>query len=76
MKPRSTFKQMVLNQKVFKTTPLPWDPILKIETIPRFTFAWTAVSKDVITKHIGRSVRSTIGEKRLVDGFDTVPFGY
>ena len=71
-----TFKQMVLNQKVFKTTPLPWDPILKIETIPRFTFAWTAVSKYIITNHIGRSVRSTIGEKRLVDGFDTIPYGY
>ena len=67
---------MVLRQQVMNGQTLVWDPISKIESIPRFTFRWDAVTKDIITKHIGRSVRSTIGEKRKIDGFDTVPFGY
>ena len=58
-----TMKNMVLNQET-------------LQTIPRFTFAWEDVSKDVITKMIARSVRSTIGEKRTIDGYDTVPYGY
>jgi hypothetical protein len=58
-----TMKSMVLNQET-------------LLTIPRFTFAWENVSKDVITKFIARSVRSTIGEKRTIDGYDTVPYGY
>ena len=72
-----SFKQMVLNRKVTGyADALPWDPIAKIETLPRFTFAWDAKTKDVITKDIARSVRSTIGEKRSINGYDTVPYGY
>ena len=67
---------MVLNKAIAPREALPWDPILKIETIPRFTFAWDPLTKDVITKYIGRSVRSTIGEKRMIKGYDTEPFGY
>ena len=58
-----TMKNMVLNQET-------------LQTIPRFTFAWEDVTKDVITKMIAGSVRSTIGEKRTIDGYDTVPYGY
>ena len=58
-----TMKNMVLNNET-------------LQTIPRFTFAWENVSKDVITKMIARSVRSTIGEKRTIVGYDTVPYGY
>jgi hypothetical protein len=48
----------------------------EIQSEPRFQFRWDAVSKDVITKHIGRSIRSTIKEKRTIDGYDSLPFGY
>ena len=72
-----SFKQMVLNRKATgHADALPWDPIAKIETLPRFTFAWDAKTKDVKTKYIARSVRSTTGEKRSINGFDTVPDGY
>jgi hypothetical protein len=47
-----------------------------LDSVPRFQFAWDNATKDVITKNIQRSVRSTIMEKRKVDGFDTVPKGY
>ena len=56
-------KKMVLNHDV-------------LQTVPRFTFAWKSVSKDIITKFIARSVRCTIGEKRTIEGYDTVPYGY
>ena len=58
-----TMRKMVLNN----TT---------LESVPRFQFAWDNATKDVVTQNIQRSVRSTIGEKRKVDGFDTVPKGY
>ena len=47
-----------------------------LDSVPRFQFAWDNATKDVITKNIQRSVRSTIMEKRKVDGYDTVPKGY
>ena len=71
-----SFKQMVLNGAIAPRDALPWDPILKIDTIPRFTFSWDPLTKDVITKYIARSVRSTISGKRNIKGFDTEPFGY
>ncbi len=71
-----TVKQMVLNQQVMNGQTLARDPISKIESIPRFTFRWDAVTKDIVTKHKGRSVRSTIGKKRKIDGFDIAPFGF
>ena len=70
-------RSLFLNRKVTGyADALPWDPIAKIEILPRFTFAWDAKTKDVITKDIARSVRSTIGEKRSINGYDTVPYGY
>ena len=47
-----------------------------LESEPRFTFSWLNISKDVITKHIKKSIKSTVPEKRSIDGFDTVPFGF
>ena len=47
-----------------------------VETSKRYQFRWDDKSKDIITKYISRSVRATIGEKRLIDGYDTYPFGY
>ena len=69
---------MVLNQDILNTCKsLKIKPSIiecvglhtEIDTIPRFTFRWGTVTKDIITKHIGRSVRSTIGEKRNNRGF-------
>ena len=57
------FRDMVLNHKV-------------VETSKRYQFRWDDKSKDIVTKYISRSVRATIGEKRLIDGYDTYPFGY
>jgi hypothetical protein len=58
-----TMKDMILNNT-------------EIKSEPRFQFRWDTVSKDIITKHIGRSIRSTIKEKRTIDGYDSLPFGY
>ena len=58
-----TMKDMILNNK-------------SLESEPRFTFSWLNISKDVITKHIKKSIKSTVSEKRSIDGFDTVPFGF
>jgi hypothetical protein len=43
---------------------------------PKFQFTWDNKTKDVITKYISRSIRSTINEKRNIIGFDTLPFGF
>ena len=56
-------RDMVLNQ----TT---------IESAERFQFKTDPKTKDIITKYIKISVKSTIGEKRVIDGFDTLPFGF
>ena len=56
-------RAMVLNQKT-------------IESAERFQFKTDPRTKDIITKYIKRSVKSTIGEKRVIDGFDTLPFGF
>ena len=42
---------------------------------PRFSFS-TDAAKQVITKFLSRSIRLTINEKRSLNGFDTLPFGY
>ncbi len=52
---------MVLNDKTLKSKE-------------RHQFKWDTTTKDIITKNISRSIRSTIGEKRLIDGLDTKPF--
>ena len=57
------YKKMVLNHEV-------------IETAERHQFRWHDKTNDIITKFIKRSVQATIGEKRTISGYDTVPFGY
>ena len=58
-----TMRDMVLNNTSIKSED-------------RYTFRWEKASKDVVTKFIGRSIRSTVSSKRTIDGFDTRPFGY
>ncbi len=58
-----TMKDMVLNQGVLKSAK-------------RFTFATDPKTRDVVTKFLARSIRSTVNEKRTVFGYDTLPFGY
>jgi hypothetical protein len=55
-------KDMVLNNKTLKT-------------VARFSFS-TNAQKEVITKFIGKSIHSTVDQKRSLNGFDTLPFGY
>ena len=47
-----------------------------IETKERFNFRWDNNTKDVRTIYIGKSLRSTVCEKRVIDGYDTKPFGF
>ena len=47
----------------------------KIESKKRFQFKWDAQTKDIVTTHISRSMRSTINEKKT-NGLDTLPFGW
>ena len=47
-----------------------------IKSEDRYTFRWEKASKDVVTKFIGRSIKSTVSSKRDLDGYDTLPFGY
>jgi hypothetical protein len=56
-------KEMVLNHK-------------PITTAKRFQFQWDNKTKDVITKYISRSIKSTVSEKRTIDGYDTLPYGF
>ena len=48
----------------------------EIKSKERHQFKWDSNTKDIITKYISRSIKSTIKEKRTIDGFDTLPFGY
>jgi hypothetical protein len=78
------FRDMVLNHNVKEyadqqDNPFEWDDKNKsitLQTSKRFQFRWDNNSKDIVTKHISRSVRATIGEKREIHGYDTLPFGY
>jgi len=54
-------KEMVLNHK-------------PIQSKERFTFRWE--NKEVVTKFIARSIKSTVASKRCFHGYDTVPYGY
>ena len=45
----------------------------------RFTFKWEEDTKDVITKYIERTIKSTAHEKRDIDindKYNTLPYGY
>jgi len=56
-------KDMVLNDKT-------------IESEKRFQFRWNNNTKDIVTVNIGKSIRSTISEKRDLNGYETLPFGF
>ena len=56
-------KDMVLNNK-------------PMQSEKRFTFKWETTSKNIVTDYIARSVKSTIGEKRCIVGYDTLPLGF
>ena len=49
------------------------------KTAKRFTFKWEEETKDVITKYIERTIKSTAHEKRDIDNnnkYNTLPYGY
>ena len=63
----------ILNFDAYRNMVLNHTPIL---TSKRHQFRWNDVTKDIITKYIDKSIRSTIGEKRKVVGYNSYPFGY
>ena len=83
-----TMKNMVLNTKYFydldDDCKQEWlDEIkergvsdLELNSKPRHQFKWNTQTKDIITNNIKRSIKSTIKEKRIIDGYDTLPFGF
>ena len=72
----------VLSQPQWKDGPIDpkkateFDPTRQIQSKDRFQFKWDTKTKDIVTTHISRSIRSTINEKRTIDGLDTLPFGW
>ena len=48
----------------------------RIQTIPRTIFKWETGSKNIVNTQISKSIKSTVNEKRTVDGHDTKPFGW
>ena len=83
-----TMKSMVLNTKYFydldDECKQEWlDEIkelginnLELNSKPRHQFKWNTQTKDIITNNIKRSIKSTVKEKRVIDGFNTLPFGF
>ena len=71
IKTKKRLKKMVLNDEEIEQED---DGIIK--TKKRFNFRWLNNTKDVITKYIDKSLRSTVSEKRGIDGYDTKPFGF
>jgi hypothetical protein len=47
-----------------------------IETEKRFQFRWNNETKDIETKFVPKTIRSTLMEKRDLSNYDTLPFGY
>ena len=62
---------MLIKRPIDKKKDKEFDPERQIQTKERFQFKWDTQSKDIITTHISRSIRSTINEKRTIDGLDT-----
>ena len=58
------------------TKATEFDPTRQIQSKDRFQFKRDTKTKDIITTHISRSIRSTINEKQTIDGLDTLPFGW
>jgi hypothetical protein len=64
------FKEMALNSK---------DMPSEIESAVRFQFSWGSLSsgyREIITKFIKKSIKSTVKDKLDIHGYDTLPFGY
>ena len=50
---------------------------LKIESEKRYQFTWNKSTKDIETKYVSRSVKSTMDSKIIIlDNYDSIPFGY
>ena len=47
-----------------------------IKSKERFQFKWDTKTKTIITNNVSRSIKSTVKEKRTIDGYDTKPFGW
>jgi len=83
-----TMKRMVLNTTTFndldKEGKNEWLYDMKergindleITSKTRHQFKWETNTKNIITKNLKRSIKSTIKEKRTIDGYDTRPFGF
>ena len=59
------FKEMALNSK---------DMPSEIESVKRFQFRWE--NREIVTKFLNKSIKSTVKDKRDIYGYDTRPFGY
>ena len=46
----------------------------EIESVERFQFSWE--NREIITKIIKKSIKSTVKDKRMIHGYDTLPYGY
>ena len=74
----------------FKDLVLNWDKLIVEEVITktglekkqvqnniksewRYQFAW--VDRNIITKWVRTSIKSTVNDKRCIRGFDTYPYG-
>jgi hypothetical protein len=75
----------------FKDLVLNWDKLIEEEVITktglekkqvqtniksewRYQFAW--VDRNIITKWVRKSIKSTVNDKRRIRGFDTYPYGF
>ena len=74
-----TMRDMVLNTTVKGPIDPPknkaFDPTRKIQSKDRFQFKWDTKTKDIVTTHISRSIRSTVNEKRQLMGWRHYRFG-
>ena len=48
----------------------------EIKSEKRFQFRWDSNTKGIVTVDSGKSMKSTISEKRLINSYDTLPFGW
>ena len=75
-----TMRDMVLNTTekgpIDPQKAAEFDSTRKVQSKERFQFKWDSKSKDIITQHITRSIRSTINDKETIDGLDAKPFGW
>ena len=67
-----TMRDMVLNTTekgpIDPKTNKEFDPTRQIQSKDRFQFKWDTKTKDIVTTHISRSIRSTINENEQLMG--------